>query len=41
MQAIQKGNLGFNVNGVWTVPYTDSKEDVIAAQRAQDFLTGW
>ncbi|XP_073151170.1 beta-glucosidase 11-like [Henckelia pumila] len=40
-KASQKGYVGFNIYNMWMVPYTDSKEDVIATQRANDFYTGW
>ncbi|XP_073314575.1 beta-glucosidase 10-like isoform X3 [Primulina huaijiensis] len=40
-KATQKGYIGFNIYNIWMVPYSNSKEDVIATQRANDFYTGW
>ncbi|KAG9443795.1 hypothetical protein H6P81_015135 [Aristolochia fimbriata] len=40
-QAKQQGFVGLNIFVYWFVPSTQSPEDVSAAQRAQDFITGW
>ncbi|XP_057782328.1 beta-glucosidase 11-like isoform X2 [Salvia miltiorrhiza] len=40
-KAAQKGYVGFNIYVLWPVPYTDSREDIAAAQRVKDFLIGW
>ncbi|KAG5521015.1 hypothetical protein RHGRI_033533 [Rhododendron griersonianum] len=37
----QHGFIGINVYAYWLVPYTNATEDVIATQRATDFLVGW
>ncbi|KZV32353.1 lactase-phlorizin hydrolase-like, partial [Dorcoceras hygrometricum] len=41
MQAVQKGYIGFSVYNLWMVPYSNSKEDVVATQRANDFYMRW
>jgi beta-glucosidase len=41
MQAKQHGFIGINLFGFWVVPLTNKTEDVIATQRARDFLIGW
>lgn len=41
MQATQKGFVGFSMYVMWPVPYTDSEEDAVAAERVNDFLIGW
>lgn len=40
-KAGQRGFVGFNVYFFWIVPYANSKEDIMATQRANDFLIGW
>ncbi|KZV26037.1 beta-glucosidase 11-like [Dorcoceras hygrometricum] len=40
-KATQRGYVGFNIYTPWMVPSTNSKEDVIATKRANDFLLGW
>lgn len=40
-QGKQHGFIGINVYAYWLVPYTNATEDVIATQRATDFLVGW
>ncbi|GMY38321.1 beta-glucosidase 11-like isoform X15 [Fagus crenata] len=40
-QAKQHGFIGINLFGFWVVPLTNKTEDVIATQRARDFLIGW
>ncbi|MCO5595517.1 hypothetical protein L7F22_049562 [Adiantum nelumboides] len=40
-QPTQNGSIGFAVWFRWSEPLTNSTEDVIAAQRATDFLVGW
>ncbi|KAL2485769.1 Beta-glucosidase 11 [Abeliophyllum distichum] len=40
-KATQKGYLGFNIYTVWYEPYTNATEDVLATQRANDFIIGW
>ncbi|XP_075483580.1 beta-glucosidase 10-like isoform X1 [Primulina tabacum] len=37
----QKGYIGFNIYIIWMVPYTNTKEDIIATGRANDFFIGW
>lgn len=41
MQSSQRGFVGFNIYGMWFVPYSNATSDVIAAQRANEFYTGW
>ena len=41
MQAMQHGFVGLNLMGFWFEPYTNTTEDVKAAQRAHDFYMGW
>lgn len=41
LQAGQRGFVGFNVYFLWPVPCTNSKEDIMATQRAKDFFFGW
>ncbi|KAK3408405.1 hypothetical protein EUGRSUZ_J00648 [Eucalyptus grandis] len=38
---VQKGYIGLNLLSFNFVPVTNKTEDVIAAQRANDFLVGW
>lgn len=40
-QEKQGGYIGFNVYAGWFVPETATEEDVLAAQRASDFVVGW
>ncbi|OIS98977.1 PREDICTED: beta-glucosidase 11-like isoform X1 [Nicotiana attenuata] len=40
-KSIQHGFVGFSIYGFWFVPYTHSVDDVNAAQRANEFYTGW
>ncbi|PON55269.1 Glycoside hydrolase [Parasponia andersonii] len=40
-QARQHGFIGLTVYAYFSVPFTEAKEDIIATQRANDFLFGW
>ncbi|KAG5567728.1 hypothetical protein RHGRI_003053 [Rhododendron griersonianum] len=40
-QGRQKGFIGINIFAFWFVPYTNATEDVVATQRAKDFMIGW
>ncbi|CAN1236275.1 Beta-glucosidase 24 [Linum grandiflorum] len=40
-QATQKGMISIVLNSDWFIPYTSSKEDIDAAQRALEFSFGW
>ncbi|KAK4397543.1 Beta-glucosidase 12 [Sesamum angolense] len=40
-QPIQKGEIGIALVTHWIVPYSSSKLDIQAAQRALDFIYGW
>ncbi|XP_062088586.1 beta-glucosidase 11-like isoform X5 [Humulus lupulus] len=40
-QTKQHGFVGLTIYTYFSVPYTDTKEDIIATQRANDFLFGW
>ncbi|XP_051118890.1 beta-glucosidase 3-like [Andrographis paniculata] len=40
-KATQNGTLGINIYGMAIEPYTNSTEDVIAAQRTLTFIIGW
>ncbi|KAG8389485.1 hypothetical protein BUALT_Bualt02G0234300 [Buddleja alternifolia] len=40
-KATQNGEVGINIYTLGIVPYSNSTEDVIAAQRARDFYFGW
>ncbi|KAI3507733.1 hypothetical protein L1887_22724 [Cichorium endivia] len=40
-KAMQHGFVGMNILGFWFEPYTNTMEDVKAAQRASDFYSGW
>ncbi|XP_027341440.1 beta-glucosidase 12-like [Abrus precatorius] len=40
-QASQKGAIGITLVSHWFVPYSDSKLDQNAAERAIDFMLGW
>ena len=41
MQDKQHGVIGLNVFCYWFIPLTNSTEDKIATQRANDFYLGW
>ncbi|KAK6235412.1 hypothetical protein SCA6_010749 [Theobroma cacao] len=41
MQDKQHGLIGLNLFNYWFVPLTNTTEDIIAAQRANDFYVGW
>ena len=41
MQDQQQGFIGINLFGFWLHPLTNKTKDVIATQRAMDFLIGW
>ncbi|XAR54324.1 Beta-primeverosidase [Bertholletia excelsa] len=40
-QASQEGQIGITLVSNWFVPYSESKSDIKAAQRAIDFMYGW
>ncbi|KAI8532379.1 hypothetical protein RHMOL_Rhmol11G0210600 [Rhododendron molle] len=40
-QACQKGKIGITNVVNWMEPYTDSKADIDATERALDFMLGW
>lgn len=40
-QEKQHGLVGFNLFNYWFVPLTNTTEDIIAVQRANDFYFGW
>ncbi|KAI8545750.1 hypothetical protein RHMOL_Rhmol07G0062300 [Rhododendron molle] len=40
-QASQEGQIGITLVSQWYVPYSNSKSNVEAAQRALDFMYGW
>ncbi|XP_027106821.1 beta-glucosidase 12 isoform X1 [Coffea arabica] len=40
-QASQKGEIGITLVSHWIVPYSSSKLDILATQRALDFMYGW
>ncbi|KAF7139428.1 hypothetical protein RHSIM_Rhsim07G0051400 [Rhododendron simsii] len=40
-QASQKGQIGITLVSQWFVPYSNSKSNIEAAQRALDFMYGW
>ncbi|XP_049408471.1 beta-glucosidase 11-like [Solanum stenotomum] len=40
-KSTQRGFVGFNIYGMWSVPYSNATADVIAAQRVNEFYTGW
>lgn len=40
-QATQKGQIGIALVSHWMIPYSSSKLDIIARQRALDFMYGW
>jgi len=41
MQGMQHGLIGFNLLLLGFLPQTNSTEDIMAVQRAQDFSIGW
>ena len=41
VQSKQRGSVGLSIYAYGLVPYTESKEDEIATQRAKDFFYGW
>jgi len=40
-KAAQKGIIGLNLYTMWFYPFTDSKIDIEATERAKTFLFGW
>jgi beta-glucosidase len=40
-QSSQKGQIGIVLNSDWDEPYTQSPDDIAAAQRGMDFMLGW
>ncbi|KAM7521479.1 hypothetical protein LguiA_011381 [Lonicera macranthoides] len=40
-KAAQHGVIGINLFAFWFIPYTNSMEDKVATQRANDFYVGW
>ncbi|GLT36956.1 hypothetical protein SLA2020_113010 [Shorea laevis] len=40
-QASQKGKIGITLVCHWMVPYSNSKSNIAAAERALDFMLGW
>ncbi|XP_055813420.1 beta-glucosidase 11-like [Solanum dulcamara] len=40
-KSTQRGFVGFSIYVLWCVPYSNARTDVIAAQRANEFYTGW
>jgi beta-glucosidase len=38
---MQHGFIGFNLIAIGYTPRTNTSDDIIATQRAQDFMTGW
>lgn len=41
MQEKQKGCIGFNLFAYYFYPFTNTTEDILATQRANDFYIGW
>ena len=41
VQSKQRGSIGLSIYAFGLTPYSNSKEDEIATQRAKDFLFGW
>lgn len=41
MQAVQHGFVGFNILVFWFSPYTNTTEDLLATQRANEYYVGW
>ncbi|WJX76700.1 hypothetical protein P8452_60087 [Trifolium repens] len=40
-KGMQHGFIGFNLIAIGYTPLTNTSDDIIATQRAQDFMTGW
>ncbi|KAM3356152.1 beta-glucosidase 11 isoform X2 [Capsicum galapagoense] len=40
-KSTQRGFVGFSIYGLWCVPYSNATADVVAAQRTNEFYTGW
>jgi len=40
-QQINNGKIGMALVSIWTEPYTNKREDFLAAKRALDFYFGW
>ncbi|KAL5561465.1 hypothetical protein UlMin_031212 [Ulmus minor] len=40
-QEKQHGHIGLCIYSLWYAPFADTKDDIIATQRAMDFLIGW
>ncbi|KAF3442435.1 hypothetical protein FNV43_RR16351 [Rhamnella rubrinervis] len=40
-QQTQHGFIGLCIYAIWFTPLSDSKEDIIATRRANDFVIGW
>ena len=41
VQNKQRGTIGFSIYAFGLTPYSNSKEDEVATERAKDFLFGW
>lgn len=41
MQSFQKGKIGITLVSNWMVPYSNSKSNTDAVERALDFMYGW
>jgi len=41
VQVAQKGIIGITVAVNWMVPFSDARQDKIAARTALDFMYGW
>ena len=41
LQDTQKGEVGITLNVQWYLPYSESRPDYEAANRAIDFMFGW
>ncbi|KAM7502648.1 hypothetical protein LguiB_001552 [Lonicera macranthoides] len=40
-QNTYNGNIGITLVTIWTEPYSNKPQDILAAERAQDFWFGW
>ncbi|OIV94197.1 hypothetical protein TanjilG_28136 [Lupinus angustifolius] len=40
-KGIQGGSIGTILNALWFVPATNTERDIVATQRAKDFMIGW
>ncbi|CAL0331268.1 unnamed protein product [Lupinus luteus] len=40
-KGIQGGSIGTILNALWLVPATNTERDIVATQRARDFMIGW